>query len=90
MLVPDFHRAIEAEESSCEPEKSDVDVLEGNVENDPDLVSFLNLSKESVGILASRLNEKHLLTMGTKVTFYQNRDTDLKTLFDESENLVYF
>ena len=90
MPVPNFQKATEAEEFSCEPEKSDIEVLEENVENDPDLISFLNLSKESAGILASMHNEKHLLTMGTKVAFYQNRDTDLKTFFDESENLVYF
>jgi len=39
-----------------------------------DLIRDLNLPKQSSALLASRLQEKHLLHPGTNITFYRNRD----------------
>ena len=46
-----------------------------------DLVRDLNLSKETSEILASRLNEKNLLQLGTNITFYRRREKDLLPIF---------
>ena len=54
-----------------------------------DLVRDLSLSKESAELLASRLNEKHLLARDTKVTFYRNRDVEFILFFEENGDLVY-
>ena len=53
------------------------------------LVRDLSLSKESAELLASRFNEKHLVTRDTKVTFYRNRDTEFIPFFEENDDLVY-
>jgi hypothetical protein len=53
------------------------------------LVRDLGLSKESSELLASRLNEKHLLSRDTKVTFYRNRDAEFIQFFEETDNFVY-
>ena len=39
-----------------------------------DLVCDLDLSKQAAEILASRLNEKHVLHSSAKVSFYRKRD----------------
>ncbi|KAL7296915.1 hypothetical protein TKK_0010304 [Trichogramma kaykai] len=39
-----------------------------------DLIRELGLPKDGTELLASRLKEKNLLSRGTKVTFYRNRD----------------
>ena len=39
-----------------------------------DLVQHLALSKELSEVLASRLNEKKCLGLGTKITFYRYRE----------------
>ena len=54
-----------------------------------DLVRDLGLSKEAAELLASRLNEKHLLTTESNVTFYRNRDTEFAPFFAESDDFVY-
>ena len=54
-----------------------------------DLVRELSLSKESAELLASRVNEKHLLARDTKVTFYRNRDAELIPFFEENDDLVF-
>ena len=54
-----------------------------------DLVRDLSLSKESSELLASRLNEKHLLERGTKISFYRNREHDLLKYFRYESDLVY-
>jgi len=38
-----------------------------------DLIRDLNLPKQSSELLASRLQEKHLLHPGTNTTFYRNK-----------------
>lgn len=40
-------------------------------------------------LLASRLHEKWLLDHGTRVTFYRNREAELRRLFQSDGNLVY-
>ena len=54
-----------------------------------DLVCDVSLSKESAELHASRLNEKCLLAQDMKVTFYENRDAEFISFFEENDNLVY-
>jgi hypothetical protein len=53
------------------------------------LVRDLNLPKDAAELLDSRLSEKSLLTPGTYVTFYRNREEDLLQYFTQEESLVY-
>ena len=42
-----------------------------------DLIRDLNLPKQSSELLASRLQEKHVLHPGTNITFYRNREQEI-------------
>ena len=53
-----------------------------------DLVRDLYLSKESAELLASRLQEKLLLELGTSVSFYRNREVELRKYFHSDGQLV--
>ena len=46
-----------------------------------DLIRDLNLPKQSAEVLTSRLQEKHLLKAGTSVSFYCNREENLRKYF---------
>ena len=46
-----------------------------------DLIRDLNLPKQSAEVLASRLQEKHLLKSGISVSFYRNREEKLRKYF---------
>ena len=46
-----------------------------------DLIRGLNFPKQSAEMLASRLQEKHLLKAGTSVSFYRNREEKLIKYF---------
>ena len=54
-----------------------------------DLIRDLNLPKQSAKMLASRLQEKHLLKVGTSVSFYRNREEKLRKNFQSDGQLVY-
>ena len=54
-----------------------------------DLIRDLNLPKQSAEVLASRLQEKHLLKAGTSVSFYRNREEKLRKYFQSDGQLVY-
>ena len=54
-----------------------------------DLIRDFGLSKTSSKILASRLNEKNLVTKDTKVSYYRTREKDLLHFFAEDEDFVY-
>ncbi|KAI6651782.1 hypothetical protein LOD99_5029 [Oopsacas minuta] len=54
-----------------------------------DLISDLDLSKESSEVLASRLNDKNLLHPGTKITYYRNREQSLLPYFSNDNSLVW-
>lgn len=54
-----------------------------------DLIRDLSLSKECSELLASRLKERNLLSQGTKITFYRNREKFLLPYFSVDLNLVY-
>ena len=54
-----------------------------------DLVRDLDLPKASAELLASRLNEKNLLSPGTKVTFFRMREKDLVQYFSMEDDFVY-
>ena len=54
-----------------------------------DLVRDLNLSKSSSELLAFRLKEKNLLSNGTRITFYCNRQQEFLHFFFEEKDLVY-
>ena len=54
-----------------------------------DLVRDLNLSKDKSELLASRLQQWNLLTLGTKVTFYRQKSKDLSNLFSADGELCY-
>lgn len=54
-----------------------------------DLIRDLNLPKQSAELLASRLQEKNLLKPGTSVSFYHNREAELRKYFHSDGQLVY-
>lgn len=54
-----------------------------------DLVRDLGLSKKAAEILASRLQEKHLLDNSAKVSYFRNRDQSFVTFFSEQKQFVY-
>lgn len=54
-----------------------------------DLVRDLSLSKFSSELLASRLNEKNLLSASAHITFYRNRHAEYLRFFSEDKDLVY-
>ena len=54
-----------------------------------DLIRDLNFPKQSAEVLASRLQEKHLLKAGTSVSFYRNREEKLRTYFQSDGQLVF-
>ena len=43
-----------------------------------DLIRDLNLPKQSAEVLVSRLQEKHFLKAGLNVSFYRNREENLR------------
>ena len=47
------------------------------------------MPKQSAEVLASRLQEKHLLKAGTSVSFYRNREEKVKKYFQSDGQLVY-
>ena len=53
------------------------------------LIRDLNLSKEASEVLASRLKDKKCLSVGTKVTFYRTRKSDLLPYYRLEEGLVF-
>jgi len=55
-----------------------------------DSICDLNLPTQSSELLASRLQEKHLLHPGTHITFYRNREQEFVQVFVSSDGLVYF
>ena len=60
-----------------------------NQEELSDLISDLNLSKESSELLASRLNDRNLLQQGTKITFYRTRDDEFLRFLGELPDFVF-
>ena len=60
-----------------------------NPEELSDLIRDLNLSKESSGLLASRLNDRNLLQQGTKITFYRTRDDEFLRFLGELPDFVF-
>ncbi|XP_076057274.1 uncharacterized protein LOC143034813 [Oratosquilla oratoria] len=54
-----------------------------------DLVRYLGLSKKLSELLASRLKDKNLLKIDTKVTFFRNREKNLLQFFDSKFDFVY-
>jgi len=55
-----------------------------------DLIHDLHLPKQSSELLASRLQENHVLHPGTNTTFYQNREHDFFQFFSFRYGLLYF
>ena len=47
------------------------------------------MPKQSAEVLASRMQEKHLLKAGTSVSFYRNREEKLRKYFQSDGQLVY-
>ena len=54
-----------------------------------DLIRDLNLPKQSAEVLASTLQKQHLLKAGTSVSFYRNREENLRKSFQSDCQLVY-
>ena len=54
-----------------------------------DLVRDSGLSKKAEEILASRLQEKHLLDVSAKFSYFQKRDQFFATFFSEQKQFVY-
>lgn len=50
----------------------------------------MGLSKESVELLASRLKDKKVLTPGTSITFYRERDVSFRKYFYKEGSLTYY
>ena len=77
----------ESEDSSTESKKAVSQQFNQLKLND--LVCDLDLFKQAAEILASRLNEKHVLHSSTKVSFYRKRDELCVPYFKEEKQLVY-
>ena len=77
----------ESEDSSTESKKAVPQQFNQSELND--LVRDLDLSKQAAEILASRLNEKHVLHSSAKVSFYRKRDELFLPYFKEEKQLVY-
>ena len=77
----------EFEDSSTESKKAVLQQFNQSELND--LVRDLDLSKQAAEILASRLNEKHVLHSSAKVSFYRKRDEVFLPYFKEEKQLVY-
>lgn len=60
-----------------------------NQEDLDDLVRDLDLPKSSAELLGSRLQERNLLTPGTSVTVYRNREAQFVQFFSSKQDLVY-
>lgn len=54
-----------------------------------DLIRDLDLSKERSELLASRLKERNLLSQGTKITFYRDREKEFLPFFSSENDIVY-
>lgn len=53
------------------------------------IIRDVNLSKESLDVLASQLRPKNLLGKYTKVNLFRNRDAKFIVLFNKPLKLVY-
>ena len=71
----DYHGCL------IEPQRFNQDYLS-------DLIRDLNLPKESAELLASRLNEIHLLLAKTRATFYRHRDAEFVPYFKQYDEIV--
>ena len=60
-----------------------------NQEELNDLIRDLGLPKDGAEFLASRLKERNLLSKGTRVSLYRNRDESFRKYFTEEDDLVY-
>ena len=78
---------MESEDSSTESKKAVPQQFNQSELND--LVRDLDLSKQAAEILASRLNEKHVLHSSAKVSFYRKRDELFLLYFKEEKQFVY-
>lgn len=54
-----------------------------------DLVKDLGLRKDKSELLASRLQERHLLASGTTFSWYRNREKSLVGYYSEGDNYVF-
>ena len=54
-----------------------------------DLIRELGLPKDGAELLASRLKDKNLLSKGTKVSIYRNRDEPFRKYFIQEEGIAY-
>ncbi|CAH1107948.1 unnamed protein product [Psylliodes chrysocephalus] len=55
-----------------------------------DLIRDLDLSKERSELLVSKLKERNLLSQGTKITFYRDREKEFLPFFSSENDIVYF
>ena len=86
------HQALESSSESDVSsifEESSTTPKQFNQEELSDLIRDLNLSKEASEVLASRLKDKKCLSVGTKVTFYRTRESDLLPYYRSEEGLVF-
>ena len=77
----------ESEDSSTESQNATPQQFNQSELND--LVRDLDLSKQAAEILASRLNEKHVLHSSAKVLYFRKRDKLFITFFKEEKQLIY-
>ena len=77
----------ESEDSSTESQKATAQQFNQSKLND--LVRDLDLSKQAAEILASRLNEKHVLHSSAKVSYFRKSDEHFITFFKEEKQLIY-
>jgi len=67
--------------------KDDTSTKPFNQEELNDLIKELGLPKH--GLLASTLKERNMLTKGTKISCYRNRDEPFRKCFTEEDDFVY-
>lgn len=53
------------------------------------MIRDLDLSKERSELLASRLKERNLLSQGTKITLYRDREKEFLPFFSSDNDIVY-
>ncbi len=79
---------IESESSSLDRERSSEPQQFSQRELN-DLVRDLGLSKKAAEVLASRLDEKNLLDLSAKVSYFRKRDQIFLSFFSEEKQFVY-
>ncbi|CAH1100816.1 unnamed protein product [Psylliodes chrysocephalus] len=96
LVLKNISEPLEQDIEGPSPSQNDADFK--GMSNEPkffsqneldDLVRDLNISKLASELLASRLKEKNLLSSETKISFYRERDKELRRYFSEENGITF-